>query len=232
MIKLIQSHIRAVGLCAAMLLVLNLNGCGTKTENNPVLLEQAILNSQKTRATPFWQEGVSGLKCAIIFINTGLQLNNTVFQASLRTNKGTRFAMFLAQGTKLGQCLNEGEKIICQSANIPSAKDILQFSFKAVHRLLLARPGPSDQFVLQYGDPAAGIDKTQLVLVREKKDKMGVIRVISNLEGVPLSVYAKHKNRLVWKISYSKLEESEASYFYEENSSSRRVRVRILEVFK
>ena len=142
-----------------------------------------------------------------------------ILQAIYRVNEGgeAKFALFLAQGLKLGQCARSGKNVTCTNRNFPGASRLVRGAFAALDEIFALSPERSAECELRRGDSRAGLDGSQLLLRRRLPTRAGQSArggdsyVLTNLAGRILAVYrlghsvesrGRLERPLAWKATF------------------------------
>ncbi|MDL2306840.1 hypothetical protein LJC48_02250 [Desulfovibrio sp. OttesenSCG-928-C06] len=143
-----------------------------------------------------WSKPFKGIDATLRPDSSAYGGHNFVLNAVYRvvSPDEARFAVFLPQGNKLGQCVRKGRDVSCSGLSFPGAGSLIRSSFAALDEMVLSAPGEDDSYELSYGDRNTDICGERLVLRRKRSAQAGASYVITEPDGVPVSAYRRGKS--------------------------------------
>lgn len=224
------------------LLCFLLTACGGQSVNAPALLAEAraAVEAKNNPINSLWPKP-ERVSAAITPESTAMFPSisgNVAFIALYRNypDGETRFALSLAQGTRLGACVRSPNgkmeyKII---SPLTVVGDLLRASFASIDELFASASATgaseSESWSLRLGDSRAGIAKDKIVLLRQKNRGGGwFVNYIYDLDGRPLVFYSSAGQVVDWKLQFGP-PGSKIVYSFKDNHRYWLINVEIMEV--
>lgn len=188
--------------CCLALLAAVLGGCGAALVDDPELLARSTAvvrasadgESRHGALHPeFWRPDARGLDAVLVPKSRAYGQSGLALSAMYRLDAdgNARFALFLPQGGKLGQCERRGAGLSCESASFTGASQLVRACFWALDEVAALRPDLNDSYELRAGDGRIGIDSAETVLVRARRVAQKAYFVIYKPDGPLVGAYMR-----------------------------------------
>lgn len=200
-----KTPLRCIGLALVLSII---SGCAGRNVEDPALFRSA--REAAVQFSEIWAPGLLGYTASIRPNNKAFGEHNLVLQAIYKAEEPGRaqFALFLPQGSKVGQCERSGRKTVCSAASVPGAEALARSAFAALDEIFLLAPKDEDEWDLRQGDGPARLPMARTLLRRRTATEEGTAVVLYEPSGKLVAAY-KHnravmdKPALAWKADFS-----------------------------
>lgn len=225
---------------SALALCFLITACAGQRIEDPALLERARAAAEaETAATRAWGARPQRARAAVTPESMALfpVMDGDMAMLGVYGNYqdgGTRFALTMPQGTRMGSCIRAaGGRVECRAvSSLALIGDLVRASFFALDEYFASAPGDAheESWRLQRGDVHGGVSRNETVLVRRRALGWGsYANFIYDLSGLPLVFYGVSSQAVDWKLTFKNTGEN-AAYIFRDYRYEWIINVEILEV--
>ena len=158
---------------------------------------RAAVDAAEAEGVP-WRAPFKGVDATLRPDQNAYGGHNIVLNAVYRLddNGAAKFALFLPQGGKLGQCSRKGREVRCASQPFPGGPRLVRGAFTALDEIFALSPGRSDwtgRAELRQGDSRAGLNGQDQIFLRRRLTAPtgpdGDVYILTNPAGKLLAAY-------------------------------------------
>ena len=191
----------------AALALAHLPGCAGRSVEDPALLRSA--REAAAQFSEIWAPDMEGYSATIRPENQAFGEHNLVLQAIYKTEgrEKAQFALFLPQGSKVGQCERVDGAVKCSAMPAPGAESLTRTAFTALDGIFWLKPTAQDQWDLRQGDGLSRIPMDR-VLLRRQAERDGTKNVVLyETSGKLVAAYKQNRmtmdqSPLAWKVEF------------------------------